>query len=57
MFGLHKLTSCQLKISLFPQDHDALLRERDNVERQLGEQKMALEQQKKRYEEMQVRGE
>ena len=33
-----------------------MLRERDNVERQLGEQKMALDQQKKRYEEMQVRG-
>ena len=26
------------------------------MERQLGEQKMALDQQKKRYEEMQVRG-
>lgn len=32
-----------------------LVRERDDVERQLGEQKVALEQQMKRYEEMQAR--
>ena len=37
------------------QDHEAMLRAREDVERQLEEQKLALEQQQKRYEEMRER--
>ena len=36
------------------QDHEALVRERDNVERQLSEERVLVEQQKKTMEEMEV---
>ena len=38
----------------FPQDHEALLRMRQDLEQQLQEQGSAVEQQKKRYSEMEV---
>ncbi len=37
-----------------PQDHDALVRAREDLEQRLSEQKEALEEQKKRYDEMEV---
>lgn len=37
------------------QDHDELVRAREDYEKQLQEQKVALDEQKKRYEEMEVR--
>ena len=37
-------------------DHDALVRGREDLEKQLSEQKVAVEQQRKRYKEMEVCG-
>ena len=36
------------------QDHDELVRVKEDCEKQLQEQKLALDEQKKRYEEMEV---
>lgn len=36
------------------QDHDELVRSKEDIEKQLQEQKLALEEQKKRYEEIEV---
>ena len=36
------------------QDHDELVRAKEDYEKQLEHQKLALEEQKKRYEEMEV---
>ena len=37
-------------------DHDVLVRGREDLEKQLSEQKVAVEQQRKRYKEMEVCG-